>query len=125
MTMPGFSATASLYGSRGHNYKVGKKTFGQSQGIVSLAQAVGGRIPTTTGGLARCLWRDGNTPLHCRKVVEAWYDESGSYYTTPNSLVLVCGSPLAPIDPEWVGEARGEATWSGPDPQEPACTLTR
>ena len=114
MTTPGFTAEASLYESRGHYYYQVGQTFGQSQGVVSLAQPV---------GVARCMWPDPSLPSNCRYKVEAWYDDSGE--RNRNFPGTVCFyDPSNPPPPGRV--ASGEARWTGPvSPQTPTCTVTK
>jgi len=121
MTMPGFTAEASLYESRGHYYCQVGQTFGQGQGVVGLAQAVGGPRATAEGA-ARCMWPDPSLPSNCRYQVQAWYDISGEALNNPPGTACFY-DPNNPPPPGRI--ASGEATWTGPLPQAPHCTLRK
>jgi|SRR5215217_3003765 len=89
MTMPGFTATASLYRARGHYYQAAGEAPSESWQSVALAQ------PNAPWGVARCnlpAGMEGNLP--CFTVKSAYYDRYCNRYV--EGVGRGCGWPWQP-----------------------------
>jgi len=119
MTMPGFTATASLYRARGHYYQAAGEALTLSSRTVSLGQIAPAQGIGTSTGSASCSWLDPNDPSgRCTYTVSAAYDSSGNIGCRIGEVVSskpclrwhYCRLPdegPPPLGP------RGESTWTG------------